>query len=815
MPEKKPNSYFLQRLHDLGITSEINTFEVTEIVGGYDEKKKAKTFENKHIRTVFETDSNDNIRINYFTLSGQHYTYRPDDSTTSRKLFRTRLKTPTEFTNDEGVKTTMKYAQAKGSGHCPFFTPGIIKKYLAKEEIETLFITEGEFKAFKGDMMEIDIIGLPSIHGFYSSDVSGKLHEDIQELLISCKVKKVVYLTDADTLTVTWAEGKNLRNRPTSFYTAVKNFRNSLQLLIDSDETSLDLVYFMHIRTQFIRGGKKEEAKGLDDLLCKYTAVTKKIITDLHQFDFAKDYFSGKNITSNRFTVDLLKYFGLGSVEIFYTTFRDFIGTREFRWGKSRYQWDGEDVVHVRHEDADQYFRVGQDWYKKIQAPNKDGEMEEEIIPFKIGEIQRDYKKFPDFIDQLARYDAFCNVPNWSDLYRRKHGKCFNVCNPITHIPTAGSITQTIGYLKHLFGGEGWVREYYDQDAKVYRQMESCAYGDPFTVALDYLSIQFQRPKHKLPVPLLVSPEQGTGKSTFLKWLREIYGSNATILNNDQFKMNFNSHYITKYIIGVDEGFLDLEKKAEKERLKQMATADEIFMERKGVDLKKTPYYGKLILCSNDADKVMAMDTEDRRWFVVRVPKLKRKNPFLENLLKEEIPAWLHFILHRKIVHPKQDDLWFKTEYIITDQFRRIVEVTKSRLDKVVENFLKDMFLTYRWPVLRLDLKHLLAQLNDPKVAKYKIDEKDLVYYMEERKKMKREKVQRFKIPHGHDPELNLVKHHSDVGRPFVFRYEDWLNAGEVEEFDSPTDFKGMTIPDRKEEQLSLEGEKKDEDLPF
>ena len=81
-----------------------------------------------------------------------------------------------------------------------------------------------------------------------------------------------------------------------------------------------------------------------------------------------------------------------------------------------------------------------------------------------------------------------------------------------------------------------------------------------------------------------------------------VYNGNGTILNNQRFQMNFNGHWASKFIIGLDEGFLDVDKKAEREKLKQMVTANEMFLELKGVDVKTIPYYGHLIICSNDAE---------------------------------------------------------------------------------------------------------------------------------------------------------------------------------------------------------------------
>jgi hypothetical protein len=320
-----------------------------------------------------------------------------------------------------------------------------------------------------------------------------------------------------------------------------------------------------------------------------------------------------------------------------------------------------------------------------------------------------------------------------------------------------------------------------------------------------------------LPVPCLVSPENGTGKSTFLKWLSMIYAGNATILNNDRFKMNFNGHYASKFIIGLDEGFLEVEKKAEKEKLKQLVTSDTIFLENKGMDIKEIPYYGKLIICSNDADRLMKIDEGETRWFIVRVYPTADKDPFMEDKLQEEIPAWLDFISNRKIFHPKKDRLWFLPEHFETEQFRKIVEVTKNRLDSVVEEFLKETFLFYKESPLRLPPKFVLEKVNDPKFSKYKIDEKDLRYYLQEKKKMTAEKTQRVNIP------INLigdeggtllpepkVEHKTEVCRPYVFRIEDWLNEKEVEEFNSPW---GNDWDKTFESKKKANGE--NEDLPF
>lgn len=748
MSTKENTPYYTSRMQELGITDALNTFTYTYYQG--DEPKAIN-------QVVFEADEHDNIRINYYNLLGDHYRWKNDGAKWEKQYYRTRIKDP-----KEGAP---KYLQEKGSGQFPFFPPNIIAKYAKKENIETLFVIEGEFKAFKGSMIGVDVIGIPSIHGFYNGDVQGKLHEDIQELIIQCKVKRVVFLTDADTMTVNWAADKDLSKRPLSFYTAVKYFRQSVQLLLDDKSVALEMVHWMYIETKY----EELEAKGLDDLLTKFGHETEDIKADMLQFEFAKKYFRGFNISDGQMN-KVYRWMGLGNETEFYQVYKKHIGSREFLFKKRRYHFDGEDVKFVKHEDADRFMRVGPDYLKIINVPNKHGDLETDLVPWKKSEITSDYKKYPDFLEQIPKYDAFCNEPSWNGSFKKTHNGCFNLCEPLIHVPKEGDFPTIRKFLKHVFSGQG--------------DFDSDITGDQFTVGLDYLCIQLQHPKQMLPVPILVSPEFKTGKSTFLKWLQAVYGNNMAILGNEQFKMRFNAHYITKFIIAIDEGFLEVDKKQEKERLKQLATADTAYLENKGMNVKKFPYYGKLIICSNDADRVMKIDEGENRWFVVRVFPIEEEDPQLEQKMREEIPAWLHYAMHRKIHHKKETRLWFREEHFITDQFRIIVEETKNRLDRLIEDFIRDLFLTYRVTEINVGLKTLVNQLA-LEGTKYRIDREDIRNYLQKRK--------------GIEPAPHPVKQSYPTGwaddngtaltlitqkqRCYTLKYDDWLTDDEVSTF--------------------------------
>ncbi len=821
-------TYVKQRLDELGVSEQQITFHRVWTGERSEQDDEGKTvikkFAQERDYKILDADEEGNIVIRYFNLLGQPYRWKKEGTSLMRDFIRKRLKEP---------KGDMKYYQEAGSPQIPFFPPAIIAEYKKASEwwekqkegaiveegkepepnpgqIHTLFLVEGEIKSLKASVCGVDIVGLPSIHGFYNGDVKGRLHEDIEELLVRCQVQKIIFLVDADLYSVKWAEGKDLAKRPSSFYASVKSFRESLQGLLDNEQGDLKVVYFMSLRLKF-----KDDAKGLDDLLSKYSAKTMEIVDDLYGLASACKYFDCMfiNDISKDIQGRLYKQLGLYDEQDFYKTYKDFIENKEFRFKRRRYIYDSDkkEVVFVKHEDAEKFMRIGTDWVKVISKLNKHGEMEEELVSWKAGEIQRDYaKKFPDFMDTIARYDDFCNEPCWDEKYQQSIQGCYNVCRPLKWSPKAGSINNTVGFLKHLFGGKGNVV----MDDQGRFEKEEAFKGDQFTIALDYLTIMLRHPKHMLPVPCLVSPENGTGKSTFLKWLQMIFGDNMCILGNAQFQMKFNGHYATKYIISIDEGFLEVDKKAEKERLKQLVTADSIYLEHKGMNVRKIAYYAKIIICSNDADRLMKIEEGESRWFVVRVPVIpkEKKDPDLEMKMKKESEAWLHFLLNRPIFHQRQDRLWFDPEDFITEQMKIIVETTKNRIDRVFEDWIQEQFLLFRLPVLRYSLKSLTEVFNDPKNSKYKLDAIEMKAFLE-KQGMKTDVPQRIKIPIGFDmPGEHADKHvttkivyREEMGRPYKFVAEEWLTEQQLLEFNGPVSETKVTAPERKPEQASLD----------
>ena len=89
--------------------------------------------------------------------------------------------------------------------------------------------------------------------------------------------------------------------------------------------------------------------------------------------------------------------------------------------------------------------------------------------------------------------------------------------------------------------------------------------------SIDYIKLLLEKPTQILPVLCLVSESRNTGKTTFLNFIKVIFGANMTINTNEDFRSQFNSDWATKLIIGVDEVLLD--KIEDSERIKILSTA--------------------------------------------------------------------------------------------------------------------------------------------------------------------------------------------------------------------------------------------------
>lgn len=116
-------------------------------------------------------------------------------------------------------------------------------------------------------------------------------------------------------------------------------------------------------------------------------------------------------------------------------------------------------------------------------------------------------------------------------------------------------------------------------------------------MVFDYIQLLYTKPTQMLPIILLVSVERNTGKSSFLKFLKMIFGKNATFNTNEDFKSQFNADWANRLLVLVDE--LLLNKMEDTEKIKNLSTTGDYKVEAKGKDRREIEFFAKFALCSN------------------------------------------------------------------------------------------------------------------------------------------------------------------------------------------------------------------------
>ena len=220
---KIEKSYLQSRVYEeLGLNPDDNYVEVY-LQGIHGDDRLVKT-------PIFSSDDHDNIRILVYTLERRLIEFdHPKANPTVDSIYNNKTQT-FYLTRLKNPKENQKYVIPKGVGTYPFFPPNLLEKYEKKETIETLVLTEGYFKAFKGAMHGMDVVGLSSITHF--ADKKTKLlHPDIAKLILTCKVKNVVMLYDGDCLNISLKaleKKEDIAKRPNSFLSSMLKFHELL-----------------------------------------------------------------------------------------------------------------------------------------------------------------------------------------------------------------------------------------------------------------------------------------------------------------------------------------------------------------------------------------------------------------------------------------------------------------------------------------------------------------------------------------------------------------------------------------------------------
>ena len=746
-------SYFQRRVFDeMGLTPEQNKVMLKRESEG-DEFRTARGR-----MDIFSEDKDGNIQILVYTLNGWAITYPdPNQGKTYDHSSITKLKNyyVTRLHPDNIKEGGGKYRFPKGQPTYPFFPPNLLEKFEKQEQIDTLILTEGYFKAMTASLYGMDVVGLGSITLFADSNTK-ELYPDIKKLINTCKVRKVVLLYDGDCLNISekaLEKKQDLAKRPKTFYNAVKNTRD---LLVDFSKVRIEFAY---IRSDNLF----DNPKGLDDLLLAdtYKKHTQDIIDDLISEDVNSRFFFRMNVRDqiNR----LKRQFALETVDAFYKRWEHKIGDGEFVFERMVYQYNATEdkVIRAMPLAIKDFIRVGDDYYEMIQMPNiRTNNREIKLVPRKKGTIVDDFGK--DQLRNVRKYKAFINKPSHLE-YKAVIDDCYNLYHPINYVAEQNCPWPHIKKLmEHIFG----------------EQVE---------LGYDYMQLLYRNPMQILPILCLVSQERGTGKTTFLDLIREIYGNNAIIVGNSEITSEFNALVSGKLVVGVDETSLEDNTKVT-ERLKMMSTAKKVPMQRKGKDHEEIENFTKYVLCSNNETRFIYTQEDEIRFWVRKVePIPKEENiPDILPVLSQEIPGFLSFLLSRQMhIREAQSRMWFKPEDIETEALLKLKAAQQPLPVREMKETIRTLFMDFPAEEYIISIKVLKLMVDEIQripsdiIRGYLKTNLGVTTALDENGIAKTKYI---KIPYsfqGSDGK-EIKAYHTDRAKGFIFRAENFLDEAEM-----------------------------------
>lgn len=796
MSTASTHPFFQERLQPLGVTEENNTVLVRNSQAEWPMEKQYRT-------KVFSEDREGNIEILYWTLDRELITWTrigdgkmSEVNGTSDFYKVKRLREPLGDMKYRMPETKWLKAEGQPSIY-PWLPPELVERWEKKEEIETLFLTEGVFKAWAGAKAGMDIVGLSSITHY---NENGALLRDVQRIILDCKVQNVVILWDGDCTNISenaLARREDLAKRPLGFYAAAKKIRKLVGQIEYPSGHEAPAVYFYHIKSEAF----PEKPKGLDDLLVVALKESKtrweSVAMSAKEVNLPSNFFKKIDLTD---TSQLMKeYFNLHDSVAFYKAHRDIIKASEFKFFDDLIRWneDDEKIDMIAPKWAQELFWIGNEFFLLADIPSVNGTSRKELSPRNMATLTKLHQS--TFWKYLTHFDGFCNVPNhlnYQQVIEKNGKKFYNQYFPFKHVPKAGDWTHIKGFIQHIFGTD---------------EVEHATSGEKierWKLGLDYVQQLFLNPTQPLPVLILFSPENKTGKSTFGHLLARIFGDNHIPIGNHDLQSDFNATYSSKLLAVCDETLL--ERKKEAERIKSISTSPRILVNPKGQAQYQIDFFCKFIFTSNNA-RMIYVNRHDTRFWILQVPQLEKEIPNFLDVMESEIPAFLEHLRTREMAAKNEGRMWFHDSLLKTETLEQTVKINEPSAatdlrNDIIELFQKDIELEE----ILMPLADIRTRFFSGKTSTGWIQEIMKDYLMVEQLKGTDglAKMARGEYPTWeHNMEGELVrKNIKFIGRPYVFKRSHFI------EHDNMEDYREISETERKE--LAERMGKNDSDLP-
>lgn len=326
----------------------------------------------------------------------------------------------------------------------------------------------------------------------------------------------------------------------------------------------------------------------------------------------------------------------------------------------------------VNHEilgKSNEYIRIGTKYFKRVNRVDRNGINRHTLVGWEKQTIVDDFGR--GFLDDIPKFDFFNIIPD-----NRNHipfdDKSYNLYAPFEHSPAPIDSDGIVDELKFY-----WTKTLMEH-----------IFGEQYELGIKYLKVLYDMPKQKLPILVLTSKERSTGKTTFIDYLEMLFGDNTVIINPENISSQFNGAYSDKNIIMIEESRFDSIQATEK--LKNLATQKKMLVNTKHVQEYSVPFYGKVIITSNDEDKFSRVDDPEIRYWVRKIPTLQGKaNHGILNDLKKEIPHFLAYLNTLPDVDTSKSRMVFTAEEIETEALMTVKKESLPTLHKDIMTHLE------------------------------------------------------------------------------------------------------------------------------
>lgn len=313
------------------------------------------------------------------------------------------------------------------------------------------------------------------------------------------------------------------------------------------------------------------------------------------------------------------------------------------------------------------FIRVGNDYFKLLMKENRYEIEVKTLKRYNRQTVIDDYGR--EILKDIPKYDDFILKPD-NINYRETYNNLYNLYSKFPH--EASKEPAKIEDFPHI------------------NMMLKHVFGEQVELGYKYFKVLYMHPRQILPVLVLASTERKTGKTTLMNFMEILFGDNYVQISPGELTGNFNSQFANKNIIAIDETVM--EKREAVEKVKAVATQKSISVNQKHISQFKIDFFGKLVIGTNREEEFMKIDEEEIRFWVRKVPTLKKEVTDIETKMTTEIPKFLRYLQDLPEIDFSQSRMVFTKDEIKTEQLKKVVENSKVWLYHDVKNYLEDYF---------------------------------------------------------------------------------------------------------------------------